>query len=84
MIRRGYPARIRKYCTQLTLNDLKPHPLGIRAQAVTRRGRIGAQLSVCRKPTLAACLQCPPSPAATSAIPIGAYLFDKATDHFGL
>jgi L-2-hydroxyglutarate oxidase len=81
--RRGYLARIRKYCPQLTLNDLQPHPVGIRAQAVTHRGELvhdflfaesARSLHVCNAP----------SPAATSAMPIGAYLCDKAAAKFGL
>ncbi len=81
--RRGYLARIRKYCPQLTLNDLKPHPVGIRAQAVTPEGELvhdflfaesERSLHVCNAP----------SPAATSAIPIGEYICTKATEHFAL
>jgi L-2-hydroxyglutarate oxidase len=81
--RPGYLSRIRKYCPSLALSDLKPHPVGIRAQAVTRQGDLvhdflfaesARSLHVCNAP----------SPAATSAIPIGAYLCEKATAKFGL
>jgi L-2-hydroxyglutarate oxidase len=81
--RRGYPARIRKYRPQLTLNDLKPHPVGIRAQAVTHRGELVHDLLFAESArSLHVCNA--PSPAATSAMPIGAYLCDKATAKFGL
>ena len=81
--RPGYLARVRKYCPSLSLADLRPYPVGIRAQAVTRRGALvhdflfaesERSLHVCNAP----------SPAATSAVPIAEYLCAKATDKFGL
>ncbi len=81
--RPGYLARVRQYCPSLTLADLRPHPVGIRAQAVTRRGDLvhdflfaesERSLHVCNAP----------SPAATSAMPIGEYLCAKATEQFNL
>ena len=81
--RRGYLARIRKYCPQLTLNDLKPHPVGIRAQAVTPEGELVHDFMFAKSErSLHVCNA--PSPAATSAIPIGEYVCTKATEHFGL
>lgn len=68
--RSGYLRAVGKYCPQLTLQDLRPYPAGIRAQAITRDGtsvedflfrETERQLHVCNAP----------SPAATSAIPIG-------------
>ena len=81
--RPGYLARIRKYCPSLTMADLKPYPVGIRAQAVTKAGDMvhdflfaesERSLHVCNAP----------SPAATSAIPIGEFLCEKVTGKFGL
>lgn len=72
----GYLKRVQKYCPQLTLDDLQPHPTGIRAQAVLKNGALvhdflfkesARALHVCNAP----------SPAATSSIPIGAYICDK-------
>ena len=81
--RRGYLARIRKYCPQLTLDDLKPHPVGIRAQAVTSKGELVHDFMFAKSErSLHVCNA--PSPAATSAIPIGEYVSTKATEHFGL
>ena len=81
--RRGYLARIRKYCPQLTLNDLKPHPVGIRAQAVTPEGELVHDfLFAASERSLHVCNA--PSPAATSAIPIAEYICTKATEHFAL
>ena len=83
LYRPGYLARIRKYCPSLSLADLKPYPVGIRAQAVTRQGVLvhdflfaesERSLHVCNAP----------SPAATSAMPIAEYLCDMATKKFHL
>lgn len=74
--RSGYLRAVRKYCPELTLDDLRPYPAGIRAQAVTRDGtsvedfmfrETKRQLHVCNAP----------SPAATSAIPIGELIATK-------
>ena len=72
----GYLKRVQKYCPQLKRSDLNPHPTGIRAQAVKRDGSLvhdflfaetRRSLHVCNAP----------SPAATSALPIGDYLCQK-------
>lgn len=74
--KRGYLKQVQKYCPSIGLSDLKPHPAGIRAQAVMRDGTLvhdflfaetARSLHVCNAP----------SPAATSAIPIGEVLCDK-------
>lgn len=79
----GYLKRIQKYCPSLTKTDLTPYPAGIRAQAVKRDGSLvhdflfaqsNRSLHVCNAP----------SPAATSAIPIGEYLCDRAKIKFKL
>ncbi|WP_373498048.1 L-2-hydroxyglutarate oxidase [Desulfococcus sp.] len=81
--RAGYLRRVRKYCPGLGLSDLGPYPAGIRAQAVRRDGSLvhdflfaesERSLHVCNAP----------SPAATSAIPIGEYLCGKAAEKFRL
>jgi L-2-hydroxyglutarate oxidase len=74
--KRGYLEECRKYCPSLTLGDLLPEKAGIRAQAVMRDGTLvhdflflqtDRMLHVCNAP----------SPAATSAIPIGEMIADK-------
>jgi L-2-hydroxyglutarate oxidase len=81
--KRGYLHRVRKYCPELTADDLLPCPAGVRAQAVKKDGTLvhdflfagtGRSLHVCNAP----------SPAATSAIPIGAYLLEKIKGKFNL
>lgn len=72
----GYLQLVNKYCPIIQVEDLKPHPAGIRAQAVLSDGTLvhdflfaetARSLHVCNAP----------SPAATSAIPIGEYICDK-------
>lgn len=79
----GYLKRVRKYCPSLTTADLRPYPAGIRAQAVKSDGSLvhdflfaetERSLHVCNAP----------SPAATSAIPIGNYIREKAKNKFNL
>jgi len=79
----GYLNRVRKYCPILTISDLYHYPAGIRAQAVKKDGSLvhdflfaesNRSLHVCNAP----------SPAATSAMPIGEYLCRKVADKFYL
>lgn len=77
----GYLKRVRKYCPELTIADLLPYPVGIRAQAVKRDGSLVHDfLFVESKRSFHVCNA--PSPAATSAIPVGEYLCDKAKNKF--
>jgi L-2-hydroxyglutarate oxidase len=74
----GYLKLLKKYCPSLTLDDLKPYPAGVRAQAVMNDGSLvhdflftesRRSFHVCNAP----------SPAATSAIPIGQHIADLVT-----
>jgi len=77
----GYLKRVQKYCPQLQLSDLQPYPAGIRAQAVLNDGSLVHDFLFAESPrSLHVCNA--PSPAATSAIPIGAYLCDKVEKKF--
>lgn len=76
LFKQGYLKECQKYCPSLTLEDLLPEKAGIRAQAVMRDGTLvhdflfvqtDRMLHVCNAP----------SPAATSAIPIGEMIADK-------
>lgn len=71
--RSRYLALCRRYAPSLELDDMLPHPPGIRAQAVLRDGTLvhdfllrqtRRSLHVCNAP----------SPAATAAIPIGEHI----------
>jgi len=70
LLRRGYLAECRRYCPELTLDDLLPHEAGIRAQAVRRDGTLVHDFLLERTPRTIHVLNAP-SPAATSALPIG-------------
>jgi (S)-2-hydroxyglutarate dehydrogenase len=76
LLKSAYLRECRKYCPILTVDDLLPYTAGIRAQAVTRDGTLvhdflflesERMLHVCNAP----------SPAATSAIPIGEMISDR-------
>jgi L-2-hydroxyglutarate oxidase len=73
----AYIHRVQKYLPEIRTSDLLPFPPGIRAQPVTRDGKIiddflfaksARSLHVCNAP----------SPAATSAIPIGEHICTEA------
>jgi L-2-hydroxyglutarate oxidase len=72
----GYLAQVRKYCDLVSLDDLQAYPAGIRAQAVMNDGSLVHDFLFAQSNrTLHVCNA--PSPAATSAFPIGAYIIDK-------
>ncbi len=72
----GYLKQVQKYCPSLTVKDLHPWPAGVRAQAVSPDGKlIDDFLFVTTPRTIHTCNA--PSPAATSAIPIGAHIVSK-------
>ncbi|WP_194437854.1 L-2-hydroxyglutarate oxidase [Vibrio fluminensis] len=79
----GYLKLVNKYCPKIKVEDLQPYPAGIRAQAVLSDGTLvhdflfaesARSLHVCNAP----------SPAATSAIPIGGYICDKIMQKQGI
>jgi L-2-hydroxyglutarate oxidase len=79
----GYLKRVRKYCPEITASDLQPYPAGIRAQAVMKDGSLVHDFLFAESPrSLHVCNA--PSPAATSALPIGEYLCNRAVEKFGL
>ena len=78
LFKSGYLKEVQKYSPSIKLNDLEPYPAGVRAQAVLKDGSLvhdflfaesRRSIHVCNAP----------SPAATSAIPIGRYITGKAT-----
>jgi L-2-hydroxyglutarate oxidase len=74
--KRSYLQQVRKYCPQLKLADLQPYPAGVRAQAVLHDGSLVHDFLFAQTPrSLHVCNA--PSPAATSAIPIGAYICEQ-------
>ncbi|MEC7595947.1 MAG: L-2-hydroxyglutarate oxidase, partial [Pseudomonadota bacterium] len=78
IFKRGYLKEVQKYSPQIKLKDLQPYPAGIRAQAVLEDGTLVHDFLFAEsKRSIHVCNA--PSPAATSAIPIGKYITEKAT-----
>lgn len=74
----GYLKLVNKYCPQIKACDLEPYPAGIRAQAVLKDGTLVHDFLFAESPrSLHVCNA--PSPAATSALPIGEYICQKVT-----
>ena len=74
--KRGYLALVQKYCPSITAEDLTPYPAGVRAQAVSKDGKLVDDfLFVNTRRTVN--VGNAPSPAATSALPIGAYIVEQ-------
>ncbi len=72
----GYLQQCRKYCPSLSLSDLKPYPAGIRAQAVRSDGTLVEDFLFVESDRMLHVINAP-SPAATSAFPIGEMIADK-------
>lgn len=70
LVKARYLALCRKYCPELNVDDFHPHPPGVRAQAVMRDGSLVHDFLIrSSRRTIHVCNA--PSPAATSALPIG-------------
>ena len=76
-----YLKLVQKYCPEITIDDLLPYPAGIRAQAVTSDGTLIHDFLFAESKRSINMANAP-SPAATSAIPIGGYITDKAIKQF--
>lgn len=78
----GYLKLVNKYCPSISAQDLKPYPAGIRAQAVMSDGTLVHDFLFAESPrSLHVCNA--PSPAATSAMPIGEYICQKVIAKVG-
>lgn len=71
--RRHYLQLLQRYCPELQLGDLSPAPSGVRAQAVTPTGELVQDFRFVRSARSLHVVNAP-SPAATSALPIGAHI----------
>jgi len=81
LFKSAYLKECRKYCPSLESSDLLPYEAGIRAQAVQRDGTLVHDFLFLESPrTLHVCNA--PSPAATSAIPIGQMIAERSTATF--
>lgn len=79
--KRRYLALCRRYCPELTLADLRPHPAGVRAQAILRDGSVEHDFII--RATARMVHVCnAPSPAATSSMPIARHVAATARAQF--
>ncbi|WP_277588952.1 L-2-hydroxyglutarate oxidase [Pseudomonas chlororaphis] len=76
LFKRGYLEQCRKYCPSLEVADLLPYEAGIRAQAVMRDGTLVHDFLFAETPRMVHVCNAP-SPAATSAIPIGQMIAER-------
>lgn len=76
IFKQSYLEKCRKYCPSLTADDLLPYAAGIRAQAVRRDGSMLHDFSFLQSQRVLHVCNAP-SPAATSAIPIGEMVLDR-------
>jgi L-2-hydroxyglutarate oxidase len=74
--KRGYLEECRKYCPSLSVDDLLPYEAGIRAQAVHRDGSLEHDFLFAETDRMVHVCNAP-SPAATSALPIGRTIAER-------
>ncbi|MER5686358.1 L-2-hydroxyglutarate oxidase [Streptomyces sp. NPDC002205] len=75
--KRGYLREARKYCPSLQLSDLQGKHSGVRAQAVMNDGTFVDDFLIRSTERMVHVINAP-SPAATSALPIGEMIADRA------
>ncbi|MDK1472996.1 L-2-hydroxyglutarate oxidase [Streptomyces sp. 549] len=68
--RRAFTAAVRRLLPEVTEEDLRPSPAGVRAQAVLRDGTLVDDFLITEGPHTVHVLNAP-SPAATASLPIG-------------
>jgi L-2-hydroxyglutarate oxidase len=83
VIKARYLALCQRYCPELELDDLQPYRAGVRAQAVLPDGTMVHDFLIGETARTIHVLNAP-SPAATSAIPIGKHIIGLAEEKFGL
>jgi L-2-hydroxyglutarate oxidase len=77
LIKSAYLKDCQKYCPVLSLEDLLPFRAGIRAQVVTQKGIASHDFLFGETDRMLHVFNAP-SPAATSAIPIGKFIAEKS------
>jgi L-2-hydroxyglutarate oxidase len=81
LLKSRYLALCRRYCPELELSDLSPYRSGVRAQAVLADGTMVHDFLIGETDRTIHVLNAP-SPAATSAIPIGRHIAGLAEQKF--
>jgi L-2-hydroxyglutarate oxidase LhgO len=75
--RRAFIARARSFVPDLSVQDVRPAPAGVRAQAVDADGRLVDDFRISRLGEIVL-VRNAPSPAATSALAIAEYVAERA------
>ena len=83
LVKARYLALCQRYCPELEMEDLQPYRAGVRAQAVLPDGTMVHDFLIGETARTIHVLNAP-SPAATSAIPIGKHIIGLAEAKFGL
>lgn len=74
-----YLRKVQRYCPQIKPSDLAPYRSGVRAQAVSSKGKLIDDFHFLKgRHSLHVCNA--PSPAATASLPIAAYIVDQLLD----
>ncbi|WP_267891972.1 L-2-hydroxyglutarate oxidase [Helicobacter cynogastricus] len=76
LCKKSYLGLVQKYCPSLRLEDLQPHPAGVRAQAISQKGELIEDFLFCNTDRSVNVCNAP-SPAATSALPIGRHILEQ-------
>lgn len=76
LFKKSYLRKCQKYCPDIELKDLLPYRAGIRAQAVKRNGEMVHDFHFLQTTNVLHVCNAP-SPAATSAIPIGGMIVER-------
>lgn len=79
LFKRQYLRKCQKYCPDLSLDDLQPYRAGIRAQAVLADGTLVHDFLLLQSDRILHVANAP-SPAATSAIPIGRMIAEQVAN----
>jgi L-2-hydroxyglutarate oxidase len=79
LFKADYLKECRKYCPELALEDLRPHPAGIRAQVVLADGTLMHDFMFSETKRMVHVINAP-SPAATASMPIARAIVERAFD----
>jgi len=80
--RRAFVAEAARYVPELSVDDVLPGPAGIRAQAVSRDGKLVDDFAF-SETARTLHVRNAPSPGATSSLAIAAHVVDRASTSFG-
>jgi L-2-hydroxyglutarate oxidase len=81
--KRAFVRALRVLLPELSMDDIRPGGAGVRAQAMDAKGNLLDDFCIIEAPNAIHVLNAP-SPAATTSIPIGRHIADRALAAFGL